>query len=268
MPAQLNGRQRTALSVSVVIPTKNEARNIGWVLERMPTYVDEVVIVDGLSTDGTADVARSVIPTVRVIDERRSGKGVAMRTGMGAARGDCVVFMDADGSMDPAEIEHYIRAIEQGADLVKGSRFIAGGGSTDITRLRHFGNSQLLALANAMFGTTFTELCYGFMGLRRQAIPRLALDADGFEIETQIVIRAVRAGLRITEVPSRESQRRYGDSNLRTFRDGWRVLQTMVGEWRAEGIDSPMLMPLSIEPVPVSEADDVPSRSSSLTRSA
>lgn len=220
------------LSVSVVIPAKNEARNIGWVLQRMPSYVDEVIIVDGLSTDGTLEVAKMIAPDVVVVHEDRPGKGAAMRAGMDVARGECVVVMDADGSMDPQEIHLYVKALAEGADLAKGSRFLEGGGSTDITWLRQFGNAQLLALANALFRTDFTELCYGFMGLRRSALPRLALDADGFEIETQIVTRAVRVGLRISEVPSHEAPRRYGESNLRTFRDGWRVLRTMFREWR------------------------------------
>lgn len=221
------------LSVSVVIPAKNEARNIGWVLERMPSYVDEVIIVDGLSTDGTLEVAKMISPDVLVVHEDRPGKGAAMRAGMAVASSECIVVMDADGSMDPAEIHLYVEALAHGADLAKGSRFVAGGGSTDITRLRQFGNAQLLALANALFRTEFTELCYGFMGLRRSAISRLALDADGFEIETQIVTRAVRVGLRIAEVPSQEAPRRYGESNLRTFRDGWRVLCAMLREWRS-----------------------------------
>jgi len=221
------------LSVSVVIPAKNEARNIGWVLERMPSYVDEVIIVDGLSTDGTLEVAKMIAPDVVVVREDRPGKGAAMRAGMAVARSECVVVMDADGSMDPAEIHLYVQALAEGADLAKGSRFVEGGGSTDITWLRQFGNGQLLGLANALFRTKFTELCYGYMGLRRSAISRLALDADGFEIETQIVTRAVRVGLTIAEVPSQEAPRRYGESNLRTFRDGWRVLRAMLREWRS-----------------------------------
>lgn len=220
------------MSVSVVIPAKNEARNIGWVLERMPSYVDEVIIVDGLSTDGTLEVAKMITPDVITVHEMRPGKGAAMRAGMDVARGDCVVVMDADGSMDPGEIHLYVSALNAGADLAKGSRFLEGGGSTDITWLRQFGNGQLLALANALFRTKFSELCYGFMALRRSAIPRLLLDADGFEIETQIVTRAVRMGLQISEVPSREAPRRYGESHLRTFRDGWRILRAMLREWR------------------------------------
>lgn len=234
--------------VSVVIPAKNEARNIGWVLGRMPSVVDEVIIVDGLSTDGTLEVAKSIDPDVVVIHEMRPGKGAAMRAGMSAARGEFIVLLDADGSMDPVEIERYVDQLALGFELVKGSRKLPGGGSSDLTPLRDFGNARLLDLANLLFRTDFTELCYGFVALRRSAIAALQLDADGFEIETQIVTRAVRAGLRIVEVPSMEAPRRFGQSNLNTFRDGWRVLRTILAERLAGG------MPAAPAPSPVGVA--------------
>lgn len=217
-------------SITVVIPAKNEARNIGWVLERIPSFVDEVIVVDGLSADGTLEIAKMIAPDVLVIHEMTAGKGAAMRAGMDAARGDYIVVIDADGSMDPVEIGRFIGQLDAGFDLVKGSRFMAGAGSADINRLRHAGNAVLTALANALFATQFTELCYGYMALRRSALPRLELDATGFEIETQIVTRAVRAALRITEVPSWEYPRRNGVSNLNPLRDGWRVLMTILRE--------------------------------------
>jgi glycosyltransferase involved in cell wall biosynthesis len=256
-----------ATRVSVVIPAKNEARNIGWVLGRMPSVVDEVIIVDGLSTDGTLDVAKMIEPDVVVIHEMRPGKGAAMRAGMSAARGEFVVLLDADGSMDPVEIDRYVDQLALGFDLVKGSRKLPGGGSTDLTPLRDFGNARLLDLANLLFGTDFTELCYGFVGLRRSAIAALQLDADGFEIETQIVTRAVRAGLRIVEVPSMEAPRRYGESNLRTFRDGWRVLRTMLAERLAGGLPAvtPASSPVGVAIPIVGRESVVSGRSDELT---
>ncbi|MGI8829885.1 MAG: glycosyltransferase family 2 protein [Candidatus Limnocylindria bacterium] len=236
------------LSTSVVIPAKNEARNIGWVLQRMPSFVDEVIVVDGLSRDGTVEVAKMIAPDVIAVHELRPGKGAALRAGFDAATGDCVVILDADGSMDPVEIERFVHSVVLGADLVKGSRFALGGGSTDITPLRTLGNRALLGLVNRLFGTTFTELCYGYMAIRRSEIDRLELDADGFEIETQIVTRSVRAGLRIVEVPSQEFERRNGQSNLRTFRDGWRVLRTIIAEWRRPTRHVPSRRAVSIEP--------------------
>jgi glycosyltransferase involved in cell wall biosynthesis len=223
-------RRAQAPSVSVVVPAKNEARNIAWVLQRIPSYVDEVIVVDGLSSDGTLEIAKMIAPDVIVIHEMRRGKGAAVLAGFEAARGDYIVVLDADGSMDPTEIDGFVGGLDAGFDLVKGSRFMRGGGSTDISRLRLAGNSALAALSNALYGTRFTELCYGFMALRRTMLPRLGLDATGFEIEAQIVSRAVRAGARITEVPSWESPRRNGVSNLNPLRDGWRVLLTILRE--------------------------------------
>jgi glycosyltransferase involved in cell wall biosynthesis len=220
--------KHVAYTVSVVIPTKNEAQNIGWVLRRMGPVVDEVVIVDGLSDDGTIEVAQRVRPDLVVIRHEVAGKGEAVRAGFAAATGDFVVLMDADCSMDPGEIRVFLDALAAGADMAKGSRFLPGGGTTDMTRLRKAGNAGLVNLANLLLGTSHTELCYGFMAFRRNQLEALDLRATGFEIETEIVVKACRAGLRVVEVPSFEAPRMYGYSNLNTFRDGWRVLRTLV----------------------------------------
>lgn len=217
-----------ALSVSVVIPTKNEARNIAWVLERIPEDLHQVLIVDAGSSDGTIDVARATRSDVDVIIEPRPGKGIALRTGFAAATGDVVVMLDADGSMDPAEIDRFVDRVKEGHDVVKGSRFADGGGSTDLTWFRSLGNRMLLRLVNLLYGATFTELCYGFFAFRRHALRRLDLEADGFEIETEIVVKSLRADLRVAEVPSMEATRLHGRSNLRPIRDGIRVLKMLI----------------------------------------
>jgi glycosyltransferase involved in cell wall biosynthesis len=221
------------LSISVVIPTKNEALNIGWVLERIDPIVDEVIVVDGLSVDETIAAARAVRPDVVIVEHRVPGKGEAVRAGLAAATGDLVVMLDADGSMDPTEIQRFVEALAAGADLVKGSRFLPGGGTTDITLLRRIGNAFLLRLSNTLLRTSYSELCYGYMGFRRSRLHDLGLRRPGFEIEAEIVVKAHRAGFHVVEVPSFESPRRYGESNLRTFVDGWRILRTLLTERRA-----------------------------------
>lgn len=220
--------QTEQVSVTVVIPARNEARNLPWVLERLPEQVDEVILVDGNSTDDTIAVTRAHWPDVVVIPEPRPGKGAALRAGFEAATCDVVVMIDADGSMDPGEIDRFVGAIVEGNDVVKGSRFAAGGGSTDLTLFRSLGNRCLLSLVNGLYGSKFSELCYGYFAFRRDAFPRLDLQADGFEIETEIVVRALLTDLRIAEVPSMEANRRHGESNLHPIRDGLRVLRTLL----------------------------------------
>ncbi|MFF8511029.1 glycosyltransferase family 2 protein [Streptomyces sp. NPDC015492] len=223
-------RTPTRPAVSLVIPALNEARNIPWVFEQIPDCVGEVLLIDGASQDATIPVATRILPTVRSIPQTGRGKGDALRTGFLAARGDYVVMMDADGSMSPAEIPHFVHFLENGYDFVKGSRFVEGGGSLDITRIRKLGNHALLALVNRLYDATLTDLCYGFCAFRRSFLDQLDLHATGFEIEAEMIVHALRSGLRIAEVPSLELPRRNGRSNLHAISDGRRVLRTLLSE--------------------------------------
>jgi glycosyltransferase involved in cell wall biosynthesis len=220
-------------TVSLVIPTKNEAANISWVLEQVPDCVDEVIVVDGHSTDATLVTARACRPDIRVVEQERTGKGDALLAGFTAARGDVIVMIDADGSMSPAEIPHYVHFLENGYDFVKGSRFMGGGGSRDITHFRRLGNSALLHMVNRLFEAQMTDLCYGYCAFHRRYLEYLDLTTPGFEVETKMIIAALKSGLRMAEVPSLEMPRRFGHSNLRTFRDGTRVLRTVLREHQA-----------------------------------
>jgi len=232
-----SGEREHETTISVVIPTKDEAQNIPWVLERIPAWIDEVVLVDGQSSDGTIEAAKRVRPDIVVVEQRSRGKGLALQAGFAAATGDIIVMLDADGSMHPAEIDRYVALLASGFDFVKGSRFMAGASSVDITWLRRIGNNFLRYLTNAIYGTRFTDLCYGYCAFRREFLDRLALTAAGFEIESQLIARACINQLRITEVPSLELSRRYGQSNLRTFRDGRRVLWMLLKEaYRPRGL--------------------------------
>ena len=217
----------TSERVTVVIPAKDEAQNVGWVLRRLPPGIDEVILVDGNSVDDTVAVARAVRPDIVVATERAPGKGAAMRTGLDMASGDIIVTIDADGSMDPRELDRYIR-LAHDVDLVKGSRFAGDGGTDDMSLIRWLGNAVLLGLVNLLYGAHLTDLCYGYCAVRRSALPALDLRSDGFEIETEMTVRALRAGLRVGEVPRYELPRRYGTSHLSAFFDGWRVLGTLL----------------------------------------
>lgn len=217
-------------TVSVVIPTLNEEQSLPWVLQNLPSEVHEVVLVDGLSDDATEVLARRIRPDAVVVHQHRRGKGAAIRAGFAAATGDIIVMLDADGSTDPREMDRFIDALKDGSDFVKGSRYMAGGGSADFTRLRSAGNKSFVLVANLLYGSRFTDICYGYCAFWRQHLDSLALTADGFEIETQLVLGALKAGLEIREIPSFELERRAGTSNLNAARDGIRVLRTMIGQ--------------------------------------
>jgi hypothetical protein len=230
-----DGRDRRSsrkTKVSVVVPAMNEGKNIGHVLSQLPEGMHEVILVDGNSKDNTIEAARAAYPEIRVLSQSGRGKGDAFRTAFAAVTGNLIVMLDADGSADPAEIPSFIEALEAGADFAKGSRYLEGGGSADITLLRKLGNTCLSGSANLLHGTHFTDLCYGYNAFWARCLPFISLDVPGFEVETLINLRIAAAGMKITEVPSYELERIHGESNLNTFRDGFRVLGTILREAR------------------------------------
>ncbi len=256
-PAHLPGRPLVP-RVSVVIPTFNEARNLPYVLGRLPTDVHEVIVVDGDSTDGTTAAARKSLSDVRIVKQSRRGKGNALSCGFAACEGEIAVMLDGDGSMDPSEIPLFVAALRAGADFVKGTRYACGAGSSDITRIRSSGNRSLKTIVNLWYGADFTDLCYGYNAFWLDCLPALRLGqwepgfhqdepcwGDGFEIETMLNVRAVKAGLRVLEVPSYESSRLSGMSNLNAWRDGLQVLATI---YRERPLRSGLTTPLTEGP--------------------
>ncbi len=246
-----------AATVSVVIPTLNEEGSLLWVLEHLPEWVGEVVLVDGLSTDATRVLARRARPDVVVVHQFRRGKGAALRAGFAAATGEIVVMIDADGSTDPREMDRFVHALEDGADFVKGSRHMDGGGSADLTHVRSWGNRALVGIANVLYGSTFSDLCYGYCAFWRRHVDVLGVTAEGFEIETQLVLGAVKAGLEMREVPSYELVRRAGSSNLNAMRDGLRIIGTMLSRDLRRDAAAANFKLRSVE-LPVWRADEVP----------
>jgi glycosyltransferase involved in cell wall biosynthesis len=244
------GQPRRLPLVSVVIPTLNEELNLPHVFAALPAGLHEVILVDGGSVDNTVAVARELRPDVVVVQQTRTGKGNALAVGFAACTGDAIVMIDADGSTDPAEINRFVQTLINGAEFAKGSRFGKGGHSDDITPLRRAGNMGLNLFVNTLFGTKFTDLCYGYNAFWRRAVPVMDLPStdlppapdgrklwgDGFEIETLINIRVAASGMRVKEVSSVEHLRIHGMSNLNTFRDGTRVLRTILSEYHRRSV--------------------------------
>ncbi|GAC1398980.1 MAG: hypothetical protein NVS4B12_04950 [Ktedonobacteraceae bacterium] len=233
--------------ISVVIPTLNEAPNLRFVLPYIPSTVHEVILVDGHSIDDTLVVAQQLLPTIRIIQQVGKGKGNALNAGFTACTGDIIVMLDGDGSTHPKEIPHFIEALLQGNDFAKGSRYIEGGGSHDLTLLRQLGNYGLSRLVNLLFWTRFSDLCYGYNAFWKHCLDHITIDCEGFEVETLLHLRMHKANMKIVEVPSFEHPRVYGQSKLHTFRDGWRVLRTILKEFCRSS--SPQPEPLHPEPL-------------------
>lgn len=219
--------------VKVIIPAFNEADNIADVIHELNQMgCRNILLIDGNSRDRTIEVAKDL--GVNVILQNGRGKGAALRQAFNhdGIDGEVIVMMDADGSMTAKEIPLFLEAIESGADLVKGSRFMLGGYSEDMNFIRRVGNQLFVSLVNLFWSADYTDLCYGFVAFRKDVIEKLCqkLRSTNFEIETEIFIKAQKLGLNIIEVPSFEFRRRHGKSNLHTFKDGFRILKTIIGE--------------------------------------
>jgi len=243
------GLAQLGWKVSVVIAAMNEAENLPHVLVRLPEGLHEVILVDGHSVDDTVAVARSVRPDVRILTQTGRGKGNALADGFSICTGDIIVALDADGSTDAAEIPRFIAALTSGADFVKGSRFAQGGSSADITRTRGLGNYVLNSVVNVLYGTHYTDLCYGYNAFWARCLPYMRVDCDGFEVETLINVRIAKAGLVVHEVPSYEHPRMHGSSNLHAVRDGTRVLRTILRERRSMASRRSLVPHLSHRPL-------------------
>ena len=214
-------------TVTAVIPTLNESRNLPYAMWRLPECVTEVIVVDGRSSDDTALSAALMRRDVRVVLELAKGKGAALKRGFSEATGDIIVMLDADGSADGGEIQRFVDVLLAGADFAKGSRFLPGGGSGDLTRIRSLGNQTLTGLVNLVCQTRFSDLCYGYNAFWRDCLEFIEVDVSGFEVETRLMMTAATAGLAMVEVPSWEYSRVHGVSNLNAVRDGWRVLRSI-----------------------------------------
>ena len=233
--------------VSVIIPARNEVKNLPVLLDSLPASVDEVIVIDGNSTDETVTVAREHPRVSRVVVQRSKGKGAALSLGLRVASREYAVMIDADGSMSASEIDAFVAALDAGADVVRGSRYLPQGGSEDLTPFRSVGNRVLTGLANVLFDVKWTDLAYGYAAFRRSALEQMDVFyydskissfplsrgmsyGQGFEIESLIFCRSARRGLTVVEIPSVESARWHGASNLKAIPDGFRALSAILVE--------------------------------------
>ncbi len=206
--------------LTIVIPAKNEAATIADVVRVSRSLCREVIVVDGHSTDGTAAVAAS--EGARVIYDHGRGKGDAIRTVIGEVRTPIVVFIDADGSHDPADVPRLVCPIRTGtADHVSASRLMGGsselhGGFDEFFRLA--GSSLITACINWRFGVRLSDSQNGFRAVRSDVLASLELRDNGTTIEQEMVIKTLARGFRLAEVPSHEYPRRAGTSHINVRR--------------------------------------------------
>ncbi len=222
------------LTVGVLIPARNEEKNIEGIICRLKNLgYDNVLVIDGDSEDGTREVSEK--NGAKEICQDGLGKGNAVRQVLsnGNLDVDALVLMDADGSMAPEEIPAFIGALAAGADIVKGSRFLKGGCTYDMSLMRRIGNEFMMLAVNFLFLTGYTDLNYGFAVFSRRAIKNLApiLRSENFEIEAEIFIKAAQIDLNVVEVPSTEFKRVYGSSKLRMVKDGLSIFRTIFREF-------------------------------------
>lgn len=218
--------------ISVVIPAYNEEKTIGGVIEETIQVMDslgmpyEIIVVDDGSTDRTREVASRYKATV-LVNERNQGKGYAMKKGFQRAQGDIIVTIDADGAHNPKEIPDLLNPLFKGADIVTGSRFLEG-------RKDH--TSKLNALGNQFFNATImvltrkmiTDSQTGLRAFKREFLRKINLESYGYEIETEITVKGLKNGFVLHEIPISCRKREYGNSKLRIFSDGLKILKTIL----------------------------------------
>jgi len=219
------------MKVTAVIPAKNEEEGIEKIIKNVSRFVDEVLVVDGHSKDKTRQIAKEY--GAKVVLDGGKGKGDGIRTGVRKAKGDIIVFIDADGSHNPKDIPKLIKPIKnEKADLVVASR--AKGGSDEIRLdldglFRQIGSEIAAILVNFRWRANLTDIQNGFRAIRRKTALALKLESDGFEIEEEMIMKCLKRGVRIMEVAGHEYQRKWGVSKLPTIQ-AWRFLLRLFKE--------------------------------------
>ena len=216
--------------ITVVIATLNEEKTVGRVINMSGNYSDHIIVVDGHSRDNTAAIARSL--DAKVILDHQKGKGDAIRTAIPYIENEVTVFIDADGSHDPNDIPKLVQPIREGrADHVSGSRVIGGsselhGGFDECFRL--MGSSFITACINHRFSVRLSESQNGFRAIRTEILKTLDLREDITTIEQEMIIKTLKKGYRMAEVPSHEYKRKAGYSKIKLRKVAFRYVFSMV----------------------------------------
>jgi glycosyltransferase involved in cell wall biosynthesis len=227
--ALLKAKAERKLRITVLICTLNEEENIPHVLPRIPDWVDEVLVVDGHSTDSTVAAVRGLRPDARILCQPGRGKGDALKYGVEQASGHIIVTLDADGETDPQDIPKFIEPLLQGYDFAKGSR-LASGRPSRMPRYRWLGNKILVLTCNLLYGTRYTDICSGYSAFWKRAFSNIELTYDNCEMEQQLLVRVKKAGMKIAEVAHGSDGRISGDSKINGIRQGFIDWLVVVGE--------------------------------------
>jgi dolichol-phosphate mannosyltransferase len=207
-------------TVATVILAKNEEPTIADAVKGARSYCDRVVVMDGHSTDSTAETAREAGAEVHL--DPGSGKGAAIRASLSLVDDAVVVFMDADGSHDPQDIPRLAAPIIAGdTDLCVGSRFTGGSEELSITvgqLIRTIGNISMNIAINKRWSVELTDTLNGFRAARRSAVLAVGLREDIHTIEQEMVMKMLGAGYRVMNIPTHEYSRKHGESHIKIWR--------------------------------------------------
>lgn len=217
--------------VSLIIPTKNEERTIARIIQQARPFVEEILVIDGHSTDKTREIAKEAGAKVEL--DHGKGKGDGMKVGIQKAKGEILVFIDADGSHDPEDISKLIEPIVKGkVEMVIGSRMLGGSDELHGTInnfIRMVGASLIALGINYRWKVSLTDPLNGFRAIKKEVAQSLKLYSKRFEIEHEMVMKAVKRGYQVIEIPSHEYIRQEGKSKL-PLSQGWRFILIFIRE--------------------------------------
>ena len=219
-----------SLTTTLLLPTLNEIEALRTIVPQIrKEWVDEIIVIDGGSTDGTVEFARE--HGFIVHSQSGRGFGVGMRQGMQLAKGDIVVEFMTDGNSLPEDIPRIIAKMREGYDLIIASRYLDGNKSDDDDWLTALGNRIFTTVVNIFFGAHYTDVLVGTRAYRRESALKLDCDAVGLSWPCQSSMRFARAGLRVGEISAHEPKRIGGTRKMKPFKTGWEITKLILRDF-------------------------------------